>query len=197
MIALNLWSTDTYSFPDSVRYGAFQLVAVTTTSGFATADSGAWPALSVSVLIFFSLICACAGSTAGGIKSDRLLIMLKTFRTRLLQIQHPNAIVRTKLNGVTLDENTVGGVFVFVAMYLVICIVCTWLLSALGIDLMTSFSASVACLGNVGVGFGEVSSLSNFALMPVPAKILLSLVMLMGRLEIFGFIQIFMIRSWR
>ncbi|MDE7133747.1 MAG: TrkH family potassium uptake protein, partial [Rikenellaceae bacterium] len=78
-----------------------------------------------------------------------------------------------------------------------ICIVCTWLLSALGIDLMTSFSASVACLGNVGIGFGEVSSLSNFAAMPVPAKMLLSLVMLMGRLEIFGFIQIFMIRSWR
>ncbi len=197
MIVLNLWSTDTYSFTDSVRYGAFQLVAVSTTSGFATADSGAWPALSVSLLIFFSMICACAGSTTGGIKSDRLLIMLKAFRTRLLQIQHPNAIVRTKLNGVTLDENTVGGVFVFVAMYLVICIVCTWLLSALGIDLMTSFSASVACLGNVGVGFGEVSSLGNFALMPVPAKILLSLVMLMGRLEIFGFIQIFMIRSWR
>lgn len=196
-ITVNLWNTDTYSFTDSIRYGTFQLASVISTTGFATANSGVWPAMSVSVLIFFSMICACAGSTTGGIKSDRLLIMLKTFRTRMLQIQHPNAIVRTKLNGVTLDDSAVSSVFIFVPLYLLVCIISTWILSALGIDLMTSFSASVSCMGNVGVGFGLVSSLSNYSMLPVGAKMVLSLVMLMGRLEIFGFLQIFLMRSWK
>ena len=196
-IAVNLWNSDTYSIVDSIRYGAFQLAAVISTTGFATADSGVWPAMSVGVLIFFTLICACAGSTTGGIKSDRLLIMLKTFRTRVLQIQHPNAIVRTKLNGVTLDDPAVSSVFIFVSLYLLVCMVSTWVLSALGIDLMTSFSASISCMGNVGVGFGRVSSLSNYSVLPMGAKMILSVVMLMGRLEIFGFLQIFLMGSWK
>lgn len=196
-IIANLWNTGTYNFIDSVRYGVFQFASVVSTTGFATANSDLWPALSVSVLIFGMLICACAGSTTGGIKSDRLLIVLKTFKKNLLQMQHPYAIVRTKLNGVTIEDTVINSVFVYIAMYLSICMVSTWLLSAMGIDLMTSFGASISCMGNVGIGFGQVNSLSNFSVLPDGAKLILSIVMLMGRLEIFGLLQIFFMRSWR
>lgn len=196
-IAVNLWSTNTYNFIDSIRYGTFQLAAVISTTGFATADSNSWPPLAIALLIFFTLTCACAGSTAGGIKSDRLLILFKTFKARILQMQHPNAIVRVKLNNVTVSDEMVNAVLVFVTLYLMTVFVSTIIIAAMGVDLLTSFTASVACMGNVGPGFGQVSSMSNFSMMPDASKITLSIVMLMGRLELFGFLQIFLIKSWK
>lgn len=196
-IAINLWATNTYSVTESVRYSAFQVTSIISTTGFATVDTAAWPPFSILILIFLMIQCACAGSTTGGIKSDRLLLLLKTFKTHILQLQHPNAIVKVKMNNITVSNDIIGSALIFITLYLLIIVVGTLILSAMGIDLMTSFSATASCLGNVGPGFAEVSSLSNYADMPQVAKIVCSLIMLMGRLELFGFLQIFIIKSWK
>ena len=197
LLTVNLWATDTYSLVSAVRYAFFQLAAVTSTTGFATVDTASWPAFSILILIFFSLQCACAGSTSGGIKSDRVLMLFKIFRTRILQMQHPNAIVRVKMDNVPVNDDVVRSVSVFITLYLFVLFVGALMLTGMGIDLMTSFSAMVACLGNVGPGFGEVSSLGNFSDLPVAGKLICAFAMLLGRLELFGFLQIFLIKSWR
>lgn len=197
VITLNLFSTNVYSFLDSLRYGLFQFAAIITTTGFATVDTALWPSLSVLVLLFYSMHCACAGSTSGGIKTDRVIILLKIFKARTLKLQHPNAIIKTKMNGVMLSDDMISAVLVFMSLYMASILVCTLLLTSMNVDLMTSFSAAVTCLGNVGPGFGEVSSLSNFSGLPPAGKFVCAVTMLLGRLELFGFLQIFLIRSWK
>ncbi|MFI3314201.1 MAG: TrkH family potassium uptake protein [Rikenellaceae bacterium] len=197
VITLNLFATDTYSLFDSLRFASFQFISIITTTGYATVDTGMWPSLSVLVLIFYTFHCACAGSTTGGLKADRFLILVKVFRARTLKMQHPNAIIKIKLNKMALTEDLTFTVLVFVALYIVICLIFTLILTAMGIDLTTSFTAAAASLGNVGPGFGDVSSLSNFASLPSAAKMTCAFAMLLGRLELFGFIQIFLMKSWR
>ncbi len=197
LVTLNLWSTHTYSFYESIRYSIFQVVACISTSGFATADSSIWPPFSILVLLFLMFQCACAGSTTGGLKSDRVLLLFKTFKAHILRLQHPNAIVRIKMNNITIPNDMVYAALIFIALYIVISVIGTLILSSMGIDLMTSFSAITASLGNVGPGFGSVGSLSNYAHLPDTAKVVCSLAMLMGRLELFGFLQIFIIKNWR
>lgn len=197
IITANLFLTDVYSFSDSFRYALFQFTAIITTTGFATVDTALWPALSVLMLVFYSMHCACAGSTSGGIKADRILILLKTFKARTLKLQHPNAIIKTKMNGIILSDDMINAVLIFMSLYMASILVTTLLLTSMNIDLMTSFSAAVTCLGNVGPGFGEVSSLGNFSGLPSAAKFVCAIAMLLGRLELFGFLQIFLIKSWK
>lgn len=197
IITANLYFTDTYPLLDSFRYAAFQFVSIITTTGFATVDTNFWPAFSIMVLIFYSIHCACAGSTSGGIKSDRALVLFKTFRSHTSQLQHPNAVIKTKLNNIPLSDNVILTIVIFITVYMSCIVVGTLILTAMDIDLMTSFSATVACVGNVGPGFGEVSSLKNFATLPDGAKAVCTIGMLLGRLELFGLIQFFLIRSWK
>lgn len=197
LITTNLWTTNTYSFVDSLRYGAFQLCAIISTTGFATVDSGMWPDFSILLLILFSIQCACAGSTTGGIKSDRMLLMFKAFRVRLRRQLHPNAIITTKLNNVIISNEMIQGSLTFICIYLLTLIVGAMVLALMGIDMVTSVTASVACLGNVGPGFGQVSSLSNYAMLPDAAKWFCTLLMVAGRLEILCLVQLFFLRSWK
>lgn len=196
-ITINLWAEGYYTFLGSIRYAFFQVASLISTTGFATVDTNFWPAFSILILIFVSIQCACAGSTGGGIKSDRVLIILKTFKTRFLQMQHPNAIVRTKLNNATLSEDLIASVLIFTTLYIVVLFVGGLIFAAMGLDLITSFSASFTCVSNVGPGFGSISSLSTFNSFPIAAKFVCTLLMLLGRLELFGFIQIFLLKSWR
>ncbi|MEG1649061.1 MAG: TrkH family potassium uptake protein [Rikenellaceae bacterium] len=197
VLTFNLFFTNTYSLLDSLRYASFQFVTIITTTGFATVDTALWPALSVLLLLFYSIHCGCAGSTAGGLKADRFLILLKIFKARMLKLQHPNAIVKIKMNEVLLSDDLISAVLVFVSLYMISILVSTILLTSMNVDLMTSFSSAVTCLGNVGPGFGEVSSLSNFSGLPSGGKFVCAITMLLGRLELFGFIQIFLIKSWK
>lgn len=198
MIAISLYAADIYtSFFTSVRYATFQFVSLISTSGFATADSNLWTPFAIIILIFGSLVCACAGSTAGGIKTNRLVLAVKTIRARLRQQQHPNAIIRIKMDGVIQENEVLHAVMTFVVMYLLLILAGTCVGAICGLDLMTSFSASVACIGNVGPGFGQVGSMNNYAALPVVFKFTLSMLMLLGRLEIFGLIQLFFIKWWK
>ena len=226
LIAVSLFAADIYpTLTASFRYAMFQFVSVVTTTGFATADSNTWTSFAVILLIFGSIVCACAGSTAGGIKFSRMGIIFKSIvsnvketlapdsargikvnrlvlagkmmRTRLRQQQHPNAIIRIRLDGVIQENEALHAVMIFIVTYLMFILAGTVFGTMLGVDLTTSFTGAVASMGNVGPGFGEVGSMDNFSAMPAAFKVSNSLLMLLGRLEIFGLIQIFFIKWWR
>ena len=149
------------------------------------------------ILIFCSIVCACAGSTSGGLKIDRLLLAVKMMRNRLRMQQHPNAIFRTKVDGIPQDKDMLNTVMVYTVAFMMLILAGTFTNTLLGADLMTGFSSAVACAGNVGPGFGEVGSMDNYAALPSAMKLNLTFLMLLGRLEIFGLIQLFFIRWWR
>jgi trk system potassium uptake protein TrkH len=198
IIAISLFVANIYpSFLTSLRHAAFQVVSITTTSGFATADTNTWTSLAILLLMFCTVICGCAGSTSGGMKVDRLLIASKVIRNRM-QIQlHPNAVIRTKMDGIVQDEKIQSLVMTFIVSYIMLTIIGTVVYAMFGYDLLTSFSASIACISNVGPGFGEIGSLDNYSELPAMLKLCSTLLMLIGRLEIFGFIQLLFIRHWR
>ena len=154
-------------------------------------------AMATAGVHFGLIVCACAGSTAGGIKVNRLVLAGKMMRTRLRQQQHPNAIIRIRLDGVIQENEALHAVMIFIVTYLMFILAGTVFGTMLGVDLTTSFTGAVASMGNVGPGFGEVGSMDNFSAMPAAFKVSNSLLMLLGRLEIFGLIQIFFIKWWR
>lgn len=182
---------------EALRYGVFQVVSYTTTTGFASTDNALWPPLAMIVLIYCTIQCAMAGSSAGGVKADRVLLIFKAIKARVLKLQHPNAVIRIKQNGVTQEDGVVNAAILLVMIYLLTALVGTILLTTMNLDLLTSFTATIASLSNVGPGFGKVSNLASFGPLPEAAKWLLSVLMLFGRLEFFGFIHIFMLRSWK
>ncbi len=197
-IAVSLYAAELYpTFGTSFRHACFQFVTVVSTTGFATADSNTWTSFAIITLLFGSMVCACAGSTAGGIKVNRLVLALKMMRAQLRQQQHPNAVIRFKLDGVMQERETLHAVMTFIFAYLLLLLIGTVFSTACGVDLLTSFSSSVASLGNVGPGFGEVGSLDNYSGLPAMVKVSNTLLMLLGRLEIFGLIQWFFIKWWR
>ena len=198
VIAISLLSSNIYdSFGEAMRHASFQVVSLSTTSGFATTDTNLWTPLAMVLLIFCSVICGCAGSTSGGMKVDRLLIASKVIRNRMKIQLHPNAVIRTKIDGMVQEESTQNLVMTFIVSYIMLTLIGTIVYAMFGCDLLTSITASISCLSNVGPGFGEIGSMSNFSQLPVALKLCSTLLMLIGRLEIFGFIQLLFIRSWR
>ena len=198
LIALSLWIADIYpTIFASLRHSLFQVVSLTTTTGFATADCNTWTPFAIMILLFCSIVCACAGSTSGGLKVDRLVLAIKMLKNKLRSQQHPNAIFRTKIDGVAQDQDMLNTVMVYIVAYMILILIGVFLNTLFGADLMTGFSSSVACIGNVGPGFGEVGTMDNYSLMPSITKFNLTMLMLFGRLEIFGLIQLFFIRWWR
>ena len=147
--------------------------------------------------MFGSIVCACAGSTTGGMKTNRLVLAGKMIRAQLRRQQHPNAVIRIRLDGVMQDDSAIYGVMIFIVTYMLALLVGTVFATLCGVDLLTGFSSTVACLGNVGPGFGDVYSMGNYAGIPAALKTFDALLMLLGRLEIFGLIQLFFIKWWR
>ena len=197
-VTANIYGADIFpTIWESLRHAFFQVVSLITTTGFATADTNLWPPFAIMVLIFVSIVCACAGSTTGGMKIDRVLIFCKILWARIRRQQHPNAVIRIRVGGVAQDADMLNNVVVFIVTYISLILLATFTHTLFGQDLMTAFSAAVACVGNVGPGFGSVGSMGNYADIPVILKLIDSLLMLMGRLEIFGFIQLFFLKWWR
>ncbi len=198
LIAISLYAADLYpTITAAFRYASFQFVSLVTTTGFATADTNSWTSFAIVLLIFGSMICACAGSTSGGVKINRLVLACKMMRMRLRQQQHPNAIFRLKLDGVMQENESLHTVMVFLVAYLLCVLLGTVFNTMFGVDLMTSFTASMASMSNVGPGFGDVSSMGNYGALPSMVKLSSTFQMLLGRLEIFGLVQLFFIKWWR
>ena len=198
VIAASLYSESIYpTFVESLRHASFQVVSLTTTSGFATANTNLWTPLAIILLVFCSIICGCAGSTSGGMKVDRLVLALKVIRNRIKLQQHPNAVISTKTDGMVQPDSVLTLVLPFIVAYLILALMGTIVYAMFGCDIMTSLTASISCISNVGPGFGEIGSFDNYADLPLILKLNSTVLMLVGRLEIFGFIQLFFLRSWR
>ena len=198
LVALSLYAGHIY--PDllsSLRHASFQFISLLTTSGFATADTNTWTTFAILLLVFASVICSCAGSTSGGIKIDRMLLFGKMLKARMRRQQHPNAVIRLKVDGVIQEGELLNTVVVFMVTYMAVVFIAAVVNALFGLDMMTAVSSAISCLGNVGPAFGEVGSMSNFASLPMALKLQDTVLMLMGRLEIFGFIQLFFLKWWR
>lgn len=182
---------------EALRFGSFQVITVATTTGFGTADSSVWPIPAQIAIISIMLIGACYGSTGGGIKHDRVLLFFKLLRYRFCQLLHPSILASIRVDGHFIAlENVERGVF-YIAAYLGVLGIATLLLSCLGVSAMDSLSGSAACLANAGPGMGSVGTMGNYSAIPELGKVILSFVMLLGRLEFFALILPFTPGFWR
>ena len=198
LVALDLFLTGSYqSFWEALRYSSFQILSVGTSTGFANADSSVWPAFAQLMIIFFTLQCAMAGSTSGGIKMDRIVIFFKALKRRFRQVLHPNAVFPLVVDGKKLDDNAVSLAVLYITGYIFIVFVSSMLLTLLGVDPLSAFSGSAAAMGNVGPGLSTVGSLENYSQIPDAGKWLLGFVMLLGRLEIYGLVVFFFPQTWK
>ncbi|MBP5373286.1 MAG: TrkH family potassium uptake protein [Bacteroidales bacterium] len=173
------------SFASALRDAAFQVASISTTTGFATQDTTLWPPLSMATLIICSLICGCSGSTSGGIKTDRAILAAKGISRRVRMTVDPNAVVPLRIDRRVKGEEQLSEAYGYIIFYLLIVVVFAALNIAFGLDFTTGVTASISCIGNVGPGFGEVGSMSNYAAFPDILKLSSLIEMLIGRLEIF------------
>lgn len=185
------------SISDAFRYSSFQVVSIMTTTGFATSNFDAYPALSRMILLILMFIGGCACSTGGGIKNIRIIIILKYFYREIYQFVHPNAILSIKVGEDTISDDILKGVMGFFIGYITIFVFSTMIITAFGIDLITALSSVAATLGNVGPGLGLVGPMYTYALLPDLIKIVLTFCMWVGRLEIFTVMVLFVPDFWK
>lgn len=185
------------NFSDVVRYSAFQVVSIITTSGFSTVDFNLWPEFSKMILVVLMFIGGCAGSTAGGLKVSRVIMMFKAVHRDLRQMIHPRSVNSVRFEGKTLDKLTLNSVSGYIVVYVIIFIAVMLVLSLEPFGFETSFTATAACFNNVGPGLGAVGPMSNFAGLSDLSKWALSFAMLLGRLEIFPILLTFSPLTWR
>ena len=182
---------------ESLRYAFFQVASIISTTGFATADYVLWPQLSQLVLVLLMFCGACAGSTGGGVKCSRVLMLLRAIRREIHQIAHPRSVEVVKLDGKVAEESTVHSVLVFVGCYSLILLGAALVVSLDNTPFDVSFSAALTCLSNVGPGLSAIGPTGNFSGFSDLSKLVLSLCMIVGRLEIFPILVMFSARTWR
>ncbi len=170
---------------EALRHASFQACSIVSTSGFATVDFNLWPSFSKAILMLLMIIGGCAGSTGGGLKASRVLILIKSIQKQFKKMLHPRSVKPIMTEGQRLDEQTLSGVTSFFAVY-IFCIVALFILISFEpFGFETNFTAVLTCFNNVGPGFGEVGPASSFASYSPFSKIVLSFAMLLGRLEVF------------
>lgn len=196
IIAFALFITDFYDLETAFRKALFQVATVHTSCGFATDDYNLWPPFTWMLLIFAMISGGCTGSTSGGVKNLRLLIMFQNIRNQFKQMLHPRAILPVHINNDQISVQTSALVYTFFATYLV-CIFIGWtLLMCVGVGLTESFSTVISAIGNVGPGLGAYGPVYSWSSLPDAAKWILSALMLIGRLEIFSVLLLFDKRFW-
>ena len=179
------------SFASALRDVSFQVASISTTTGFATQDTTLWPQLSMAILILCSLFCGCSGSTSGGIKIDRAVLAAKGIHRKVAQAISPNSIQNVRVDGRIRSEDQVSDAFCYIFCYLLIMVMFAAVNIAFGLDFITGVTASIASIGNVGPGFGDVGSMANYADFPAILKMTGLSEMLIGRLEIFPILYLF------
>ena len=181
----------------SLRDSLFQVVSITTTTGYATVDFDAWAPLSRIMLLALMFVGGCAGSTGGGMKVIRLLLILKHGKTELKKLLHPQAVFLVRVSKIRVRPEVMLNVLGFFTLYIALFIFCSFIMTALGLDIISAASSVAATLGNIGPGLGQVGPMLNFSGVPLAGKWTLSLCMLLGRLEIFTVIVLFLPEVWR
>jgi trk system potassium uptake protein TrkH len=191
-----LYYTDTFIFfSDALHAGLFQAVSIGTTTGFTTEDYFAWPGFLPVMLLFASFIGGCAGSTGGGMKVIRFLLLVKQGHRETVRLIHPNAQLPVKVDSKPMPDRVIAAVWGFFAAYVGSFVVIMLFLMATGLDQITAFSAVAACINNLGPGLGGVGA--NYVDLNDPAKWALSFAMMLGRLEIFTLLILFTRAFWR
>lgn len=182
---------------ETISHAFFQVGSIITTTGYATTDFNLWPELSKCVLVMLMFLGACAGSTGGGMKVSRFVIFFKTIRKELSLIIHPREVKKIRMDGHTVDHETLRSTNVFLAIYFVILLLSTLLISVDEFDFTTNFTAVAATLNNIGPGLELVGPTQNFSIFSVFSKFVLMFDMLAGRLELFPMMILFMPSTWK
>ena len=183
---------------DSLRLAFFQVSSIITTTGFATADfANHWPQFSQHILLLLMIIGACSGSTGGGLKISRLILLVKSALHDINRAIHPRSVSVLRMDGKPVEKEMLTGVKSYLAIYIIIICISVLLLSLGHFDLTTNLAAELACFNNIGPGIGLVGTMSNYSLFSPGSKMLLSLNMLLGRLEIFPILVLFTPQMWK
>lgn len=182
---------------EALHHAAFAVSSVMTTTGFATEDFNLWPELSRSILVVLMVCGASAGSTGGGIKCARLLLLAKSLRARMRQMLHPRSVNLVRVDGRAVGEDTLQGVNTYMSAYCAIAVVSFLLLSLDGLSMETNLTGMLACLNNIGPGLALVGPMGNYSCFSALSKLVLMVDMLVGRLEIFPILILLSPRTWR
>ncbi|MEK6266386.1 MAG: TrkH family potassium uptake protein [Clostridium sp.] len=197
LIALNIYGTIYKGVGQSIRYSAFQVVSITTTTGYATADFNLWPVFSKVILFFLMFVGGCAGSTGGSIKNIRILLLFKTAKRDLMRIIHPKAIYSVRVGGKAVNERILSEILGFFFMYMMVFCGAILIVSIEGKELVTTVTAVAATIGNIGPGLGMVGPTGNFSGFTNLSKMVLSGCMLIGRLEIYPILLLALPSFWK
>lgn len=196
LITFNIWNL----YPtvgESIRHAAFQVGSIISTTGFASTDFNQWPEFSRVLLVLLMFVGACAGSTGGAIKCSRVLLLGRCIRREIKQVIHPRVVNVVKLDGRVVDEPALRSVHIFFAAYIFITLGATLLVSVDNNSFGTTFTAVVSCIGNIGPGLELVGPMGNYAFFSPFSKLLLSLCMIIGRLEILPILVLFSGNAWK
>lgn len=197
LIIIDLLATGTYdNVSDSVRDTFFQVSSIITTTGYATADYDVWPTFCKMLIFMLMLTGACSSSTGGGVKIIRILISLKLIRRGVSLKLHPNRIITVRLGNREVPQEVATNIANFVFFYIAVVFAGSLVISLNGFDLMTTFSSVLTCVGNIGPGFNLVGPTMNFSVFSDFSKVILSLLMIAGRLELFTFFMLFSPHYW-
>jgi trk system potassium uptake protein TrkH len=196
-ITLDLWMRTHPSLLQALRFASFQVVSISTTTGYASENFDLWPSFSKWVLVLLMFVGGCAGSTSGAIKNIRILILFKKVYREIHKLIYPKAVLPIRIVKKVASEDAISSVTTFVLLYIFIFVLGTLVVMAQGVPIVTAISACATTLGNVGPGLEQVGPVLNFADIPAFSKVVLSLLMLLGRLELFTIIVLFIPAFWK
>ena len=197
VITINIWGSVYDSIGKAFRYAAFQVSSIITTTGFVTADYDQWPSLSKGILLLCMFLGGMAGSTGGGIKTMRVMLLAKHTYQEIFKVIHPHAVTTVKLGGKAVTADVISSIWGFTFICLAAFVTSTLMMAALGMDLVSAFSSVSACLFNVGPGLGLVGPVQNFSSIPWAGKWVLIFCMIVGRLEFYTVVALIMPEFWR
>lgn len=196
-VAINIYGAVYDSLATAFRHAAFQVSSILTTTGFITQDYEKWPVFSRHVLLICMFLGGMAGSTGGGIKIMRVILMARHSYKQILGIIHPHAVFTVKLGGKAVPQDVIGSIWGFFTLYLGLFLAATLVMASLGLDFVSAFGSVAACISNVGPGFGIVGPVENYAGIPIAGKWVLMFCMLLGRLEIYTLLVLLVPEFWR
>ena len=197
LITININQTLYYNIAHSLRDAFFQVTSIITTTGYSTVDFNQWPEFSQMIIFALMFMGGSAGSTAGGMKVVRILVVFKQIKREIAKIFHPRAVIPIKIGNKVLPDERVSGIFSFMGIYMIVFIIGATLLSLEGFGFETSITATISALSNIGPGLASVGPAENFNIFSGPGKLLISFLMLLGRLEFFTMIALLAPSTWK
>jgi trk system potassium uptake protein TrkH len=196
-VSLDTYFNNYHNLPETVQYSLFQVTSILTTTGYGTADYEQWSFSSQFILFMLMFFGGCAGSTGGGIKMLRIHVLVKSVFAEITRLLHPHAVVPVRIGEQTVPREVVANIVGFFILFVLIFVISVFTMSAMGLDMATSFGSVAASLGNIGPGLGSVGPTDNYRHIPTPGKWFLTFLMLSGRLELYTVIILLSPSFWK